>query len=49
MGQQPQVVIHINQGFFPVYIQVVSLYTMDEVIAAPTPEKSPSLQIYANV
>jgi hypothetical protein len=37
MGQQPQVVMHINQGFFPVYIQVVSLYTMDEAIASPTP------------
>jgi hypothetical protein len=37
MGQQPQVVMHINQGFCLVYIQVVSLYTMDEVIAAQTP------------
>ena len=37
MGQQPQVVMHINQGLCLVYIQVVSLYTMDEAIASPIP------------
>jgi hypothetical protein len=35
MRQQPQVVMHINQAFCPVCIQVVSLYTVDEAIDAP--------------
>jgi hypothetical protein len=37
MRQQPQVVMHINQAFSPVCIQVVSLYIVDEAIVAPTP------------
>jgi hypothetical protein len=37
MQQQPQVVMHINQAFCLVCIQVVSLYTVDEAICAPTP------------
>jgi hypothetical protein len=37
MGQQPQVVMHMNQALCLVYIQVVSLYIVDEAIGAPTP------------
>lgn len=37
MGQQPQVIVHINQAFCLVYIQVVSLHVVDEAIGFSTP------------
>jgi hypothetical protein len=36
MGQLPLVVVDIKQAFYPVYIQVVSLHSVDEAIGAPT-------------
>jgi hypothetical protein len=37
MGRQPQVVVHINEVFWSVYIYVVSLHIVDEATGAPTP------------
>ena len=36
MGQQPQVVVHINQTFGLFYIQTVSLDVVDEAVGVPT-------------